>query len=52
MNRDIESLIKSCKGCALVAKALPMKFNLWPEIDCPWSRLHIDFAGPLMVDII
>ena len=47
MDRDIESLIKTCKGCALAAKAPPIKFNPWPETDCPWSHLHIDLAGSL-----
>ena len=44
---DIESLVKSRKGCALAAKTSPIKSNAWPETDRPWSRLHIDFAGPL-----
>ena len=47
MDRDIESLVKSCKGCALAAEAPPIKFNPWPETDHPWLCLHIDFAGPL-----
>ena len=34
MDRDIDSLVKSCKGSALASKAL--------ETDCPWSCLHID----------
>ena len=46
-DRDIESLVKSCKGSGLAAKAPPIKFNPWPETKYPWSRLHIDFAGPL-----
>ena len=47
MDKDTVSLVKSCKGCTLAAKAPPIKFNLWPETDHPWSHLHIDFAGPL-----
>ena len=47
MDRDTESLVKSCKGYALAAKAPPIKFNQWPENDCPWSRLHIGIAGTL-----
>ena len=48
MYRVIKSLVKSCKVCPLAVKAPPIKFNPWPETDCPWSRLHIDFAGPLV----
>ena len=47
MDRDIESLVMSCKGCALASKASPMKFKPWPETDRPWSRPHIHFAGLL-----
>ena len=46
-DRDIESLVKSCKSCVLAAKTPPIKFNPWPETLRPWSRLDIDFAGPL-----
>ena len=35
------------KGCDLAAKAHPIKFSPWPNLDLPWSRIHIDFAGPL-----
>lgn len=24
-----------------------INFNPWPKTDRPWSRMHIDFAGPL-----
>ena len=47
MGKDIENAIKSCIGCALAAKAPPIKFNPWPKMDLPWSRIHIDFASPL-----
>ena len=29
------------------SKAPTVKFSLWPQIDQPWLRLHIDFPGPL-----
>ena len=35
MDRDIGSFVKSCKGCALAAKAPKIKFNPWPETDRP-----------------
>lgn len=47
MDTDIESMVKSCKGCALAAKAPPIQFSPWPKADHPWSRIHVDFAGPL-----
>ena len=48
----IESLVKLFKGSALTAKAPPIKFNPWPETDCPWLCLHIDFAGPYYLIVI
>ena len=47
MDKDIENVAKLCKGCALAAKASPIKFNSWPKTDLPSSRIHIDFAGSL-----
>ena len=44
MDKDIENMVKSCKSCA---SAPPIKFNPWPKTDKPWSRLHIDYAGPI-----
>ena len=47
MDKDIENMVKSCKSCASVAKAPPIKFNCWPKTDKPSSHLHIDYAGPI-----
>ncbi|GAB1605961.1 uncharacterized protein K02A2.6-like, partial [Argonauta hians] len=47
MDKDIENTVKSCRGCALAAKAPPTTFSPWPKTDRPWSRIHVDFAGPL-----
>ena len=47
MNKDIENMVKSCKSYASVAKAHPIKFDPWLKIDKLWSRLHIDYAGPI-----
>ena len=48
MNKQLEELVKSCTKCQLVAKS-PRKTKLysWPIPESPWSRLHIDFAGPI-----
>ena len=32
MDKDIENVIKSCKGCALAAKAPPIKYSPLPKI--------------------
>ena len=40
-------MVKICKGCALAAKALPITHKPWPKSEQPWSRIHIDYAGPL-----
>ena len=45
MDKDIEQVVKTCKGCQLAAKASPVKFTPWPKTDVPWTRLHIDYAG-------
>ena len=33
MDKDIKNMVKSCKSCALVAKAPPIKVNPWPKTD-------------------
>ena len=47
MDKDIEQVVKTCKGCQLAVKALAVKFTPWPKTDIPWTRLHIDYAGPM-----
>ncbi|XP_014785649.1 uncharacterized protein K02A2.6-like [Octopus bimaculoides] len=44
---DIQESVKSYRGCALAAKSPPVKFQLWPKTDSPWTRLHIDSTGPV-----
>ena len=47
MDKQLEDLARTCTKCQLTAKS-PRKSTLssWPVPDSPWSRLHIDFAGP------
>ena len=47
MDRDIEKIVRECQGCQLAAKAPPVQIQPWPKTDTPWTRLHIDYAGPL-----
>ena len=47
VDKDIEQVVKTCKGCQLAAKAPPVKFTPWPKSDVPWTRFHINYAGPM-----
>ena len=47
MDQDIEKMVKECRGCQLATKAPQIKFQPRPKTDVPWTRLHIDSAGPL-----
>ena len=45
---DIEETAKRCQTCAINAKT-PAQCTLqaWPYPSGPWSRIHVDFAGPI-----
>ena len=48
LDRDIESTVRQCPHCQQGQSAppvAPMQPWTWPTH--PWSRLHIDFAGPM-----
>ena len=47
MDLDISNMVDACKGCALAAKAPPITYKPWLKTDQPWSRIHMDFAGPM-----
>ena len=47
MLKDIEKTVRNGRGCALAAKLPSIISNSWPKADTTWSRLHINFAGPL-----
>ena len=49
MDSDIENLVRSCTVCQETRPSpasAPLHPWTWP--DKPWSRLHLDFAGPLL----
>ena len=49
LDKDIESLAKSCQSCQAVKQApptAPMHPWTWPSK--PWQRVHIDFTGPFL----
>ena len=47
MDADVTDMVSKCKGCILAAKSPPTSQEPWPKTDKPWSRIHIDFAGPI-----
>lgn len=48
IDKDIEQTAKNCAKCLSNAK-MPPKSNLhhWEYPDSPWSRIHVDYAGPV-----
>lgn len=48
INEDIERFVRSCEACAQTAK-MPVKATLqpWKAETQLWTRIHIDFAGPV-----
>ena len=53
MDNDIETLAKSCSGCAQT-QAMPNKANVypWSYPEKPWQRIHIDFCEYEKVQIL
>ena len=49
MDSEIETCVKSCKVCQESrASPSPAPLHPWQWPKEPWSRLHLDFAGPHM----
>lgn len=48
IDRDIEHMIKSCNSCQELQSS-PEKSSLipWNPTDSAWSRIHMDYAGPI-----
>uniref|UniRef100_A0A914CW25 RNA-directed DNA polymerase n=1 Tax=Acrobeloides nanus TaxID=290746 RepID=A0A914CW25_9BILA len=48
IDADIETTVKNCNNCAMAQKN-PIKTELqsWPQTSAPWSRIHVDYAGPM-----
>nr|XP_042913382.1 uncharacterized protein K02A2.6-like [Parasteatoda tepidariorum] len=46
MDEDIQELVKSCLLCQVEAAVPPSTVAPWPFTNDPWSRIHIDHAGP------
>ena len=49
IDKDIESLVRSCQECQSYQSSPPVApLHPWVWPGTPWSRLHIDFAGPFL----
>ena len=48
MDSHLNQIVKSCDNC-ISTRNLPTKLKeaTWPIPTEPWSRLHVDFAGPV-----
>ena len=49
IDQEVEETVKHCDACQRSRNspaAAPLQPWEWPQ--CPWSRLHINFAGPLL----
>ncbi len=48
IDRDIDTLVKACLPCLSVKSSPPKSpLNPWKWPAKPWSRIHVDFAGPV-----
>ena len=49
MDRDIETVVRQCQECQ-IHHSMPPKAPLhpWEYPQNPWSRIHIDHAGPFL----
>lgn len=48
IDNDIEQLVKGCNSCQLLQRS-PNKSVLipWKPTQAAWSRIHVDYAGPI-----
>ena len=49
MDLELENKVKTCTQCQINQNlSPPAPLHPWEWPDRPWSRLHVDFAGPFM----
>ena len=49
LDQDIENVAQGCQSCLENRKAPPLSpLQPWEYPDQPWSRIHVDHAGPFM----
>ena len=47
MNQQLENMVNSCISCQVNQKSPAVApLHPWEWSQCPWTRLHIDYAGP------
>ena len=48
MDSELEAMVAACGDCNQAAKDPPKTaINPWPMTLKPWTRLHVDYAGPV-----
>ncbi len=47
INKDIEEIARSCTICSQLQPIPNQQFKSWDEPTHVWSRVHMDFLGPL-----
>lgn len=47
IDRDIEQTTRSCPTCAQLHPSPPRRYQSWEDPLHVWSRVHVDFAGPV-----
>ena len=49
MDLDLENMVKQCPNCQVNQKSSPVApLHPWEWPQHPWTRLHIDYAGPFL----
>ena len=49
IDKDVQTMVQGCEECQHSRPALPSApFHPWKWPGTPWSRLHLDFAGPFI----
>ena len=49
IDSDLEKLVKGCQTCQINRPSPPLaQIHPWQWPECPWTRIHVDYAGPFM----
>ena len=49
MDKEIEEVVRTCENCQANRPSPPVaQLHPWEWPEQPWSRIHLDFAGPFM----
>ena len=49
MDAEIEEVVRNSSSCKVTGPSpLVAQLHSWKWLSQPWSRLHIDFAGPFI----